>query len=287
MVLTACGTIPGAAVEIAGMTLPTATALDWATEVAQATNPQGTDVDPDLRAQTVRGQLTAFIRHQLALDAAKQLGITVTDADINDSIAQYDSYRKQSGAQPLATVMQVSNDMVREVIYDLLVMNAIGKKLPADGADVTDVTVNIDAVPADNWADAVAARVKYTADPAAMTADAQAALAANPGLPGGSESLLQQPHHAMFGIFSAADGEIMLIPNGNGSYLVTRVTDRAESPAKLTERTISAAYQTAGVGGQLAVGSLLLAPQAQDASITVNSRFGRFDPRIVQVVAAP
>lgn len=286
ILLAGCGTAPGSAVRVAGTALPTSTVLDRATEVATASDPDGTATDPDLRAQVVRGQITAFVRHELTVQAAERLGVTVTEADVNGFIAEYDAYRLSSGAQPLATVMQVTDDMLADTCYDLLVMSKLGEQLPEDGADVTDVTVTIDVVPADNWTDAVAARVKYLADPDAMTADAAEALAANAGLPSGTESLLNQPYHAVFGIFSAADGEILLIPNGESSYLVTRLTDRTESPAKLTKATVSAAYQNAGFSGQMAVASLLLADTAESTSITVNPRFGRFDPRIVQVVAA-
>jgi hypothetical protein len=280
--LASCGTVPGAAVTIDGTAVSTLTVRDRVTEVA------GTDpaADNDTFAAQARAQLTTIIRHQLARAAAAKNGITVTDADVNSYIAQYDDYQRSSGAQDIDTVLGVPADDVEETYHDLLVFDQLVAAIPDAGIDVTDVDVTVDAVPAATWSDAVAARTKYLADPAAMDADAAAALAANPQLPGGHESLLEQPQHAVFGIFSAAAGEILLVPQGTQGYLVVRVTERTEKPATLTSQMIGDAAQSAGLAGQIAIASLLLVPEAQEAHIDLNPRFGVWDPRIVQVVAA-
>lgn len=282
LALSACGTIPGAAVEVSGVTVSTDVVLDRAQEILADANADIGDVDVDMAAQAARGQVTAIIRHQLVLKAAESMADPVTEAEVNDFIAQYDQHQ----SVPVASLLGVSQDMTDDATYDLLVLDRMAQQIPAGGVDVTDVTVDVDVVPADSWADAVAARVRYQDDPDAMTADAAAALAANPGLPSGEESLIDYPYHGMFGIFTAAAGEILLIPNGDGSYLVTRITDRQEHPAKLTADHVGTAYQRAGITGQFAVTSLLLADVAAATPVTVNPRFGRFDPHIVQVVAA-
>lgn len=280
-VLASCGTVPGAAVTIDGTEVSTLTVRDRVTEVA------GTDpaADNDTFAAQARAQLTTIIRHQLARAAAEKNGISVTDADVNANIAKYDDYQRSSGAQDIGTVLGVPADDVEETYYDLLVFDQLVAAIPDGGIDVTDVDVTVDAVPAATWSDAVAARTKYLADPAAMDADAAAALAANPQLPGGHESLLEQPQHAVFGIFSAAAGEILLVPQGTQGYLVVRVTERSEKPATLTSQMIGNAAQSAGLSGQIAIASLLLVPEAHEAHIELNPRFGVWDPRIVQVVA--
>lgn len=285
MLLTACGTSPGSAADVAGVSVPTDVVLDRAHELLTMASSDIGDSDVDMAAQAARTQVTAFIRHQLVEEAAARDGVTVTEADVNDFAAQYDSYQTSTGGQSRAALLGVSEDMADDATYDLLVLDALAGAMPEGGADVTDVTVTVDVVPAESWADAVAARVRYLDDPAAMTADAAEALATNPGLPTGQESLIDSPHHGLFGIFSAADGEILLIANGDGSYLVTRITNRVESPAKLTADKVNMAYQVAGITGQFAVTSLLLADIAESTEVHVNPRFGKFDPRIVQVVA--
>jgi hypothetical protein len=280
-VLASCGTVPGAAVTIDGTQVSTLTVRDRVTEVA---GPDAAADNDTLAAQT-RAQLTTIIRHQLTRAAAEKHGITVTDADVNAFISQYDDYQRSSGAPDMGAVLGVPADDLKETSYDLLVFDQLMAAIPDGGMDVTDVAVRVDAVSAATWAEAVAARTKYLADPTAMDADAAAAMAANPQLPGGRETLLEQPQHAVFGIFSAAAGEILLVPQGPQGYLVVRVTERSEQPGKLTAQAISDAYQSAGLAAEIAIASLLLGPEAHEAHIELNPRFGVWDPRIVQVVA--
>jgi hypothetical protein len=281
MVLASCGTVPGAAVTIDGTEVSTLTVRDRVTAVAGA----DASADNDTLAAQSRAQLTTIIRHELTRAAAAKHGITVSESDVNASISQFDAYQRSSGSPTMGSVLGVPEDDVRATVYDLLVFDQLMSTLPADGADVTDVDVTVDAVPAATWADAVAARTRYLADPAAMDADAAAALAANPQLPGGHESLLEQPQHAVFGIFSAAAGDILLVPQGTQGYLVVRVAERSEKAGKLTAQAIANAYQSAGLAAEIALASLLLGPQAKQAHIELNPRFGVWDPRIVQVVA--
>lgn len=282
VVLASCGTVPGAAVTIDGTGVSTQTLREQISEVA------GPDAaaDPDASAAQARSLLTTIIRHQLAVEVAKKKDIHVSEADVNDFIAQYDTYRRGTPSAPaMSTVLSVPAGSVATTSYDLLVFDQLMAKIPPEGVDVTDVDVKVDAVPAATWADAVAARTKYLADPAAMDADAAAALAANPQLPGGHESLLQQPGHAVFGIFSTAAGEILLVSQGAQGYLVVRVTNRTEKSGKLTKKMIADTNTNAGLQSEIALASLLLGSEAEALNVQLNPRFGVWDPRIVQVVA--
>ncbi|OJV27962.1 MAG: hypothetical protein BGO26_05595 [Actinobacteria bacterium 69-20] len=284
-----CGTVPGAAVTVDGTQVSTEAVLARVTSVLDASagaSGSSAPADDDTRTQAARTQITDVIRHQLAERAAAESGITVSAKEVNDFIAQYDAYQKSSGSPDLGSVLQVPSASVNDAVYDLQVLDALIKKIPKSGVEVTNVSVTVDAVPASDWATAVADRVKFTADPAAMDAAAAAARAANPQLPGGAESLLEQPHHAAFGLFSAAQGEILLIPQGTQGYLVTRITKRVQAPATLTAQMITNANQTAGLSGEIALASLLFAKDAESARVQVNPRFGTWDPHIVQVVAA-
>lgn len=282
LVLTACGTVPGAAATIDGTQVSTEALLTRVTDVIGTT----AAADEAASAAQARTQLTTIIRHQLAEAAAKKNHFEVTDADVNGFIAQYDAYQKQSGAPAMSTTLGVPAADVAATSYDLLVFDKLMNAIPTDGTPVTDVEVTVDAVPAATWAEAVALRTKYEADPAALDAAAKAALAADPQLPGGQESLLEQPQHAVFGIFSAAEGQILLVPNGSAGYLVVRVSHRVQKQQKLTAQMISNANQNAGLAAEIAIASLLLGSEAQAAHIRVNPRFGTWDPQVVQVVAS-
>lgn len=281
LLLASCGTVPGAGVVIDGTETSTQTVRDRVADVLGAE----ANADPDAWAHEARAQVTSVIRHQLARLTAKSKGIVVSEADVNEFIANYDTYQKSSGSPSMGSVLGVPESDLRATVYDLQVFDKLITAIPKAGAEVTDVEVTVDAVPAATWADAIALRTKYLADPAEMDAAAKAALAANPQLPGGQESLLKQPQHAVFGIFSAAAGEILTVSQGTAGYLVVRITSRTERPGKLTGPMISEAYQAAGLGAEIALASLLLGPAAESAKVDVNPRFGIWDPRIVQVVA--
>lgn len=279
--LSSCGTVPGAGVVVDGTEISTQVVFDRVDAVLGTESP----ADSDARAHEARAQATALIRHQLARHTATENDITVTEADVNGFIAQYDAYQRDSGAPGMGSVLGVPESDVPATVYDLLVFDQLLATIPEAGADVTDVQVTVDAVPAESWAEAVSLRSKFLADPATMDASAASALAANPQLPGGAESLLTDPQHAVFGIFSAAAGEILIVPNGAAGYLVVRVTSRDEVPGKLTGQMIATAYQTSGLAAEISLASLLLSPAAEAASVQVNPRFGVWDPRVVQVVA--
>lgn len=281
--LASCGTVPGAAATIDGAEVST---QQLRADIAEVAGPDAA-ADPAASAAQARVQLTTIIRHHLARAAAEKNGIDVSDADVNGFISQYDDYqRSAAGSVPdMATTLGVPKDSVADASYDMLVFDQLMATLPADGADVTNVEVRVDAIPAATWTEAVAARTKYLADPALMDSDAAAAVAANPQLPSGKESLLEQPQHAVFGIFSAPAGEILIVPQGAQGFLVVRITDRSENPGKLTKEMIANTFQSAGLSGELAIASLLLTPQAEAVKVQVNPRFGVWDPRSVQVVA--
>lgn len=281
VLLAGCGTSPGTGVSIDGVRYTTQDVLD---RVADVLGPDAT-TDPDARAHEVRNQVTTLIRHQVSRTTAAKAGIVVTDADVNAFIAEYDDYQRTSNSPAMGSVLGVPQSDLADTVHDLLVFDKLMQAIPEGGADVTDVQVNVDVVQAATWADAVAARTRYVSDPAAMDKDSAAALAANPQLPGGAESLLKQPQHAVFGIFSAPAGEIIIVPQGQAGYLLVRVTDRVEKPGKLTGQMVGEAYNAAGLAGEISIASLLLGQAAEAADVTVNPRFGVWDPRIVQVIA--
>jgi hypothetical protein len=278
LLLSGCASSPGAAAVVDGHAVSEQSVLsrtqNFVTENL-ADNPDQAN-NPTVLALLNRYQATDVVRHQLVLAAAKAEGISVTNQQVNEFVQQ------NGGAQDIAKQLTVPADAVDEAIYDYLVLGELIDRIPADGASVTDITVTVDVVPEKSRDDAVAARAKYLADPRSMGPDATAARAADPQLPGGEVSLLQNPEAALVGIFSAPQGEIVLVPQGTDTYYLVRVTKRTEKPAKLTK---DAAQSTSSLDGHLVLASLLLARYPQARDVTVNPRFGDWDPQTLQVVA--
>jgi hypothetical protein len=277
LLLSGCASSPGAAAVVDGHAIPEQTVQDRTQSLVDenASDPSGRISDPDLLALLNRYQATDLVRHQLVLAAVQAEGITVTNEQVQKAIEQ------NGGVASIGPAILVPTDAVPDAIYDYLALGQLIDKMPAGGVPVTNVTVTVDVVIADGRDEAVAARAKYLKDPAAMDADA-AALRASQQVPGGQVSLLQSPQNASVGIFSAPEGEIVLYPNGPDQFYVVRVTKRAEAPATLTKQ---AAQSVTDVQGRLVLASLLLAHYPAAKDVTVNPRFGDWDPNTLQVVA--
>lgn len=278
LLLAGCGTVPGAGVVVDGTRISEQTVQNRAQAYIDENAPDSTQVPDVTRALINQFQATDVVRHQLVLAAAKAERITITDQKINSFISQND------GAASIGNGLEVPKDAVHDAVYDYLVLEQLVAKIPAAGVDVTDISITVDVVPADDRDAAVAARSKYLNDPAAMDAAAAAARATNSQLPGGEESLLTNAQDASVGIFSVPEGQIVLIPSSDGYYVV-RVTKRTEKPAKLTKQALQTAT-SAGISAYLPLASLLLGKYAAAKDVTVNPRFGQWDPETLQVVAA-
>jgi hypothetical protein len=276
LLVTGCASHPGAAAVVDGHAIPEQTVQDR-TQAFVAENLADGSAAPTVLALLNRYQATDVVRHQLVLAAAQAEGITVTDEQIHQFIQQ------NGGAPDIARQLTVPSDAVDDAIYDYLVLEQLISKIPSDGVPVTDITVTVDVVPAKSRDEAVAARAKYLADPQSMEPDAAAARAADPNVPGGSVSLLQNPEAALAGIFSAPEGEIVLVPQGStDDYYLVRVTKRTQSPAKLTQQSTQS---VSSLDGHLVLASLLLAHYPAAKDVTVNPGFGDWDPNTLQVVA--
>lgn len=274
LLLAGCGTAPGAAAVVGGTSIPEQTVQSRTQALIDenATDPTQS-VDVATRELFNRFQTTDVVRHQLVLAAAKAQHITVGDEKVNAFIAQ------NGGATQIAGTLNVPVDAVPQAIYDYLVLEQLVATIPTGGVDVTDIAVTVDVVPAADRDAAVAARNRYLKDPAAMDADAATARASG-NVPGGEESLLADAQDALVGIFSAPQGQIVIFPNGSQGYYVIRVTKRTEKPAKLTKAAVQSA---SSLDGYMVPASLLLGRYAHD--VTVNPRFGQWDPQTLLVIA--
>ncbi len=277
LLLAGCGTVPGAAMSVNGVAISEQTVHQRTQALIEENIPADTaqTLSASTRAVFNRYQATDLVRHQLVLAAAKAEKITVTDEQVNAFIAQ------NGGTATVGRSLTVPAAAVPEAVYDYLVLGQLADKIPAGGAAVTDIEVTADVVPAASRDAAVAARAKFLRDPGAMDRAAADARAANPQLPGGQESLLAAPQDALFGIFTAPKGEIVLVPQSGEDYFVVRVSQRTEKPAKLTKDALSAA---SSLDGYMVLASLLLTKYEAHDEVMVNPRFGQWDPRTLLVV---
>ena len=228
---------------------------------------QGTATDVQ-RAQLNRTQLTFQVRHQVIARAAQAAGITLDQAQINTA-------QTQLAAQGVAKSMGLQAADLPILAQDYLLLGQIASRQPATGAKVVNISVNAEGVAVASRDEAVAKLSTYLADPAKLTADVAAA--GQSGLTSQKYNLLAQPTAGAFGLYRAGTGSYVILPNNTG-YLLLRVSGRTSSTATLTAETLQSA-QSASDFFDLAV--LLLPP---DDQVSVNPRFGVWDPASLQVV---
>lgn len=263
--VTACGTSPGAAVTIDGQSF-SQTALS-----AEATTETGYDAnDPDAIARANQNVASRYIRRQLLADAAKAQGVTVDQQQL--AAARED----QGLAQTAPLIGLPSGD-----VEDLLLLDELMKKVPAEGIEITDVSVKVDLLTTASRAEAIALRAQLQND---RHADAVASRAQGQTT---TWSVLTAPGVGFAGVFLASPGDVLLIPQPAG-YAVIRVLSRSSAPGKLTRQLLATAVQSLSTDQpQPDAIWLVLAAQAQRASVEVNPRFGDWDPATVQVVSSP
>ncbi len=263
-----CAGQAGAAATMAGGRV-TESALAQRSAIVLAENVKGAPTDSQ-RAIVNRDQITYLIRHALLARAAAAAGIVVTDAEVHaaaPTLAQ----------QNVTAALAIPKADEAGAIRDLLTLSALIKKVPAAGAPVDDVSVTLQGVPADTRAEAVAKRSEFSSNPASMAAALSAA--ADKGVDQ-TFTLLGQNQVAGAGVFRSGNSDMVLVPNGT-TFLVMRILNRTVKPSKLTPAALSAAT---GVAPLFNLASLLLARYEDPAGISVNPRYGVWDPVSVQVV---
>lgn len=271
-----CGTVPGAAAVIDDMDISTQEIYQRTAEVEDlyASLP-----DDAARADLARAQLTGVIRHQLVQRAAHAAGITVSTADINGYISAQNQVQQAYGMPLLDAVFRVSDRQLPDTIYDYLALQQLAQHIPDDGQPVYDVELGADALIVATEADAQAARDRFRADPTAFQDDP----AADPRNLNLTWSFIRDAPVVALPILTASAGDAVVLNTGDQGYVVVGITSREVVPSTLTRADLMAINQSNDPAADLAVMSLLLGLTADDTSITVNPRFGTFDPRLVQL----
>ncbi|SDO31040.1 hypothetical protein SAMN04515671_0514 [Nakamurella panacisegetis] len=228
-------------------------------------------LDDSQRAQVNRLQLTFQVRHLLIERAAAAAGVTATASEVSAAQAQFST-------QKVIPSLNLQSADLPTLSRDYVLLGKLARGIPAAGVTVPDVSVVVDGVPTATRDAAVAKLAVYSADPARLTADVAAA--GQGGVSNRQFNLLTTPSAGSAGLYSAANGSFIILPT-NGSYLVARISQRKVSTAHLTAATLQAA-QSASDFFDLAI---LMVPTSTDEPVSVNPRFGSWDPVSRQVVA--
>ncbi len=270
LTLSACSDHIGAAASVGGVTIPESSVAETTAKLAAG---QGAQPPTNGNLQLLnRTALTAQIRHQLVSAVAAAQGVTVSDADFTAAMA--------SGADSLAQQLGVPVDQVPQTVRDTLAVLALARKTA--GRPVTDVSVKVDISSTFNSRDeAVAAREKYLADPAEMDAAVQVA-----GQQGGSQSasLLKNPQLGPYGVYHEPSGSIVVIESA-GKFVLARIQNRTVTQSnQLVPSMQASAGQQDGQRVTFALAWLAVQQFVPAGDVTVNPRFGVWDPISLQVV---
>ena len=275
---TGCSVRAGSAVVVGGTSVPESSVQhDTAAFSAQNLT------TPATQAQTAlfnRAQITFAVRHALMAKAISAQGITVTEAQVNATRTRLTAQNEKAAA-----ALGLPSDDEQDVVHDLVAIDAMIRKLPASGAPVTNVTVTAEGVPATTRDQAVAKRAEYLAHPARM--DTDAAAAGQNGVPKGQYDLLRTVSAGALGLYQLSAGQVVIVPGTQG-YLVLRSASRTVSRAALTAAAFTTPDPSTGAAPGIAtvfdLAALLLVPYESGTPISVNPRYGVWDPVSVQVV---
>ena len=265
-----CATPATSAAQVGDTAISESVIFDRTTEVSEQAQVQGNPApDAATLAELNRRQTTSAIRSKLLEVAANDVGVTVTDEQVNAALAD-------DTAATAASQLGAPQTMVDQTVRDLLRLEGLVATQPAAGAPITNVVVNVDGVSVPTRDEAVATRSQFLADPAAV--DGLVAASASPVQQ--TFTILQTPTVAPTGVFAAEQGEVLLYPGGPDGYFVIRIKSRSVEPAVLT----AADLKPQDLGGKFDLGALLLGPYAEAAGISVNPRLGVWDPLTLQVI---
>lgn len=268
--LTGCSDQVGSAASVGGVQIAESTVLSDSSGLTAgaALTRSSAPVSPqvDLKQLGNRQVLTYRIRHQLLQDAAGRVGVTIDEAQVQETLTG-------PGLESLSQQLGVPQSLVPQAVRDTLTVLALAQKSPK----VTDVKVTVTEQKFASRAEAVAARAKAAADPSSFTGtDSEISLVSSAG------------HQvAPFGVFQVPDGSYVLVEQpSEAGWFVVRVDGHTESEQSNLAQTLSGMLQSQDQASVLGLSWVALAPLVTGVQIDVNPRFGVWDPLSLQVIPA-
>ncbi|WP_214403933.1 SurA N-terminal domain-containing protein [Pseudonocardia lacus] len=269
-VATGCGGVgsPGSAVVIGDRVVPLETVQDRM-QIALDKPDQMSRLAADGRgpADVARGLVTQEVLHELVTREAAARRITVTEQQVDSALAD------QGGTPSILENTFLDEAGLRERTRDQLLAAEMARDV-VGGLSVT--------------ADLVAATSREEADRTAQTllrgGPAAEALFDNPDTAARGQTFqaVTAPDAAATVLFSTPVGGVAAFrPDpGRATWIVLRVTD-SRTDVQSPPEAVNALSQSDLVG----VGYRLLQPVAEEIGVTVNPRYGVWDPISLQVVA--
>lgn len=257
--LTACADRPGVAATVGQVSISESQLQQEAAEVT-ARAAQAQPQTPISGPEAARRILTAKIRHVLAQNAATSAGVEVTDATVNAAIAS---------ATPEAVANQLGVPIadVPQAVRDVLTLQNLAQQ-HTGGVPSTEAQVTFQK--ADSAEEAAVLRAKFQHDPAAMTGEQTTV-----------SSLIGATSLVPTGLFTAPVGSVMVLQE-QSTYVVVRIDTRS-----VVDNVDIAKALSSVKAGQIEVATLMLAKDGLELGVSVNPRFGIWDPSTLQVVADP
>lgn len=288
LVLAGCGGQVGAAAVVGSGSVSSASIDAQRSALTPSAAPgvpaTGTPLSADPATAAARvAQDRTLVTYAIWHEQLRQAGLPVplTEEQISAILAD------TATTDQITQVLLATPTTLRDRLTDTATLQQLVADAVQAGTPVTGPTVDYELINVASLAAALTARTRYAADPGSWAGD----LAAAGSTRGGSGSAAAAGAGAALiptGIFSAAVGDFFVVPAGDSSATVVRVTARAVATAPLD----TASLQQAGPAVTNAIGAMLLNQRTDPTggsvpAVEVNPRFGVWDPAVAQVVPAP
>lgn len=260
---TACATSATSAAVVGGTSISEQSIFD---QTAQVSAQASRTLTVEQSALVNRAFTTQDIRSALLARAAQDLGVVVTDAQVNAAMAGSTAGARDAGSY-----------------RDQLLLEALLSAHGTDALAFKNVTVTVDAARTSSYDQAVEVRKAILAVPADSPL---------PELGSGAEPLqtntidLSVPTDPVIdGVLSARPGDVLINQGTDGQFYVIRVIDRSEKPEQISATAILGVQD---LSRQRQIAEVALLQQyAERVGVTVNPRMGVWDAQTLQVVATP
>lgn len=264
---TACATTATSAAIVGDATIAEQTIFDRTAQASAQLSDAGRAPGVDQLAALNRVQTTIAVRSALLADAAKDLGVVVTDAQVNAAMRGPLSGTTGSDRQAYRDQLLLEGALSAHGAEPLTFTNVT---LTLDGARTSsrDAAVNVQRTLLAAPADAPVSVLDQAVEPLSTT----------------SVDLSAPVNMLLDGVAAARPGDVLLNQDTDGTFYVIRVVDRTEAPAQVSATAILAQ----DIDLQQQVGTVaLLQAYAEHIGVSVNPRMGVWDPTSLQVVPTP
>lgn len=237
-------------------------------ELSAQTDAVMTDAAPADRAVVNRAQLTTHIRHQLLQDLATARQIVVSDAEIQSQLAEVDR-------AAVAAQLGVTEADLPRAAFDAMVLQQVAESALQQPLEGEVVTIRVEVLRAADRAEAQLLQAQLQGPGSDRIAEERS----GEWIPSTMSNVDPASAGAgTFGVFSASVGDVLVVEE-NDQFLIVRIQDRSAAVGPIDLQPFTQLQN-----GLELVTPLLLADQAQESGVTVNPRFGRWDPVAVAVV---